>query len=79
MDLLYDIDEEVCEVVVLKSRELCTAAKPEAVREKTVHNMEVRTTDLGEDRGVVREEGKDRTTQVAIEKSTESALFRALG
>ena len=48
------------------------------MREKAVHDMKVRTTHLWEDRDVVREERENGTTQVAIQRTTQDTLIRAL-
>ena len=78
VDLLQDADEEGGEVLLLGHRELGPAAETKAVREKAVHNMKVGATHLREDGGVVREERKNRATQVAIERTTQCVLIRTL-
>ena len=48
------------------------------MREKTLHDMKMRVAHLREDRGVVREERKNRATQVAIQRTTQCTLIRTL-
>ena len=48
------------------------------MREKAVHNVKMRATHLREDRGVVREERQNRTTQVAIQRTTQGTLIGTL-
>ena len=49
------------------------------MREKAVHDVEVRATHLWKDGGMVREKWKNRATEIAIETATECGLLRELG